>query len=78
MTLSTTTDVNNLCINQEEADTKIVIYALHMLHHSQIPIIDIRLPSGDTDILVVTIVNLCDYIEKIHLDNGTGVNRNNI
>ena len=50
MTLSTAADVNDLCSNHEEADTKIVIHALHSLHHSQIPTINTRLPSGDTDI----------------------------
>ena len=78
ITLSKTTDVNDLCSNQEEADTKIVIHALHSLHHSQIPTINIHSPSGDTDILVLTIVHLYNYKEKIHLDNGTGVKRNNI
>ena len=76
--MSTTTDVNDLCSNQEEADTKIVIHALHSLHHSPIPTINTRPPSGDTDILVLTIVYLYIYKEKIHLDNGTGVSRNNI
>ena len=76
--MSTTTDVNDLCSNQEEADTKIVIHALHSLHHSPIPTINTRSPSGDTDILVLTIVYLYIYKEKIHLDNGTGVSRNNI
>ena len=61
-----------------EADTNIVIHASHSLHHSQIPTINIRSPSGDTDILVLTIVHLYNYKEKIHPDNGTGVNKNNI
>ena len=51
---------------------------MHSLHHSQIPTINICLPSGDTDILVLTIVHLYNYEEKNHLDNGAGVNRNNI
>ena len=51
---------------------------MHSLHHSQILTISICLPSGDTDILVLTIVHLYNYKEKIHLDNGAGVNRNNI
>ena len=76
ITLSTTTDVNDVCSNQKEADTKIVIHALHWLHHSQIPTINILSPSGDNDILVLTIVHLYNYKEKIHLE--TGVNRNNI
>ena len=70
---STTTDVNDLYSNQEEADTNIVIHALHSLHHSQIPAIKIRSPSGDTEILVLTIVHLYNYKEKIHSDNGTGI-----
>ena len=36
------------------------------------------MPSGDTDILVLTIVHLYKYKEKIHLDNGAGVIRNNV
>ena len=63
--MSTLTDVNDLCSNQEQADTKIVIHALHSLHHSQIPTINIHSPSGDTDILVLTIVHLYNYKEKI-------------
>ena len=51
---------------------------MHSLHHSQIQTINIRSPSGDTDILVLTIVHLYNYKGKIHLDNGTGVSRNNI
>ena len=65
ITLSTTTYVNDLCSNQEEADTKIVIHALHSLHHSQIPKINICLPSVDTYILVLTIVPLYNYKEKM-------------
>ena len=76
--MSTTTDVNDLCSNQEEPDTKLVIHVLHSLLHSQITTINIRSPSGDTDILVLTILQLYNYKEKIHLDNGTGVNRSNI
>ena len=68
ITLSTTTDVNDLCSN----------HALNSLHHSQIPTINFRSPSGDTDILVLIIILLYNYKEKIHLDNGTGINRNNI
>ena len=78
ITLSTTTDVNDLCCSQEHADTKIGIHALHSFHHSQIPTINICSPSGDTDILVLTIVHLHNYKGKIHLDNGTVVNRSNI
>ena len=76
--MSTTTDVNDLCSNQKEGYTKIVIHALHSLYHSEIPTINIRSRSEDTDILVLTIVHLYNYKEKIHLDNATGVNRNNI
>ena len=76
--MSTTTDVNDLCSNQEDGDTKILIHALHSLYHSQIPTINICSPSRDTEILVITIVHLYYYKEKNHLDNGIGVNRSNI
>ena len=68
ITLSNTTDVNDLCSN----------HALNSLHHSQLPTTNFRSPSGDTDILVLIIILLYDCKEKIHLDNGTGINRNNI
>ena len=66
--MSTTTDVNDLCSNQEEPDTKLEIHALHSFHHSQITTINFRSPSGDTDILVLTILQLYNYKEKIHLE----------
>ena len=75
--MSATTDVNDLCSNQGDGDTEIIIHALHSFYHSQIPTINICSPSEDTEILVITIVHLYDYKEKNHLDNGTGVNRSN-
>ena len=78
ITLSTATDVNDLCSSQEEADNKIVIHAFHSLHHSQIPTINICSLSGDTDTLVLPIAHLYNYNEKIYLNNGTDVNRSNL
>ena len=63
--MSTTTGVSDLCSNQEDGDTEILIHALHSFYHSQIPAINICSPSRDTEILVITIVHLYDYKEKI-------------
>ena len=63
--MSTTTGVSDLCSNQEDGDTKILIHALHSFYHSQIPAINICSPSRDTEILVIIIVHLYDYKEKI-------------
>ena len=42
-----------LSSNQEEADTKLLLYASHVLHKSQNRNVVLRSPSGDVDINIL-------------------------
>ena len=73
----TRTSINNcddLCSNQEEADTRLILHAKHPIDHASYSII-IRSPSGDTDIIVLAVSLLFDFKEKIFLDSGSSGNR---
>ena len=71
LTHSSSEDVSELQSNQEEADTRVVLHAMHALSHGgNIQSVVIRSPSGDTDIVVLTIAHLMDFKEKVYLDSG--------
>ena len=78
LTLSDTLVIEDLCSNQEEADTKLVLHALHAINESRDAKVNIRSPSGDTDVLLLVLVHLYDHKEKVLLDNGSGTNRKQI
>ena len=62
LTHSSSEDVSELQSNQEEADTRVVLHAMHALSHGgNIQPVVIRSPSGDTDIVALTIAHLMDF-----------------
>ena len=51
--------------NQEEADTKVILHAIHIV---------IRSPSGDTDIMILALAVIA-HQEKVYMDHGNGKRR---
>ena len=62
----------NLLSNHEEADTKIIAHAMQFLEENENHGVIIRSPSGDTDILVLTVSVLYSHKTRILLDNSSG------
>ena len=62
--------------DQEEADTKVVLHALHALSTSQSNVC-IRSPSGDTDIFVIALGRM-EEKDRVKFDYGNGNNRKEI
>ena len=63
-----------LCSDQEEADTKIALHVQHALKDSSGPVI-MRSPSGDTDILVILLSLFRANDNNFYIDNGHGNSR---
>lgn len=60
--------------NQEEADTKVLLYSIHAPNRDPMKNIIITSPSGDIDI-VIMIGLLLEKETRCFLDNGSGINR---
>ena len=56
---------------QEEADTKLILHANHILE-STMSTVTIRSPSGDTDIVIIAIAVLNIFKGRVVLDDGHG------
>ena len=69
LTLSSTQDYEVLISNQEEADTRLILHAKHALD-TGIDSVLIRLPSRDTDIIILALFHLFHYKENVFLDSG--------
>ena len=76
ITPTTCKSYDELKSDQEEADTKVVLHALHIVR-SSIGNICIRSPSGDTDIFVIAL-GLIEERSRIKFDYGNGSNRKEI
>ena len=74
ISLSSVNVNRDLSSNQEEADTKVILHALNVLHESQQYKIHLRSPSGDTDIPVIAL-GMIPYQERIYYDSGVRKNR---
>ena len=61
--------------NQEEADTKVILHSYIILNESLNSTVTLRSPSGDTDILLLAVVLLRQFKERIAFDDGNGKNR---
>ena len=72
--LSTTVE-ESLKSNQEEADTKVILHCLQILKSNQTSIVKLRSPSGDTDIVVLSVALLYEFRNRVILDEGSGDNR---
>ena len=64
--------LGNLLSNHEEADNKIITHAMQFLEGNENHCVIIRLPSGDTNILVLTVSVLFSHKTRILLDNSSG------
>ena len=66
---------NDLCSNQEEADTKVILHSKHAFDRSPEKTVIVRSPSGDTDIIVLMINMFIEHPEHFFIDSGSGKNR---
>ena len=64
----------SLTSNQEEADTKVVLHRQQILKSNETSVITLRLPSGDTDIVVLTVALLYEFQNRVLIDVGSGDN----
>ena len=64
---------HHLAINQEEADTKVLLHCLHSLTCNQKKNVIVRSPSGDVDITFIS--KLLNNADRVFLDHGTRVHR---
>ena len=73
---STSVIQSNLQSNQEEADTKVILHAFQAMTETN-RLVHLRSPSGDTDILVLSLGLITDrrHLERIYYDYGNGKNR---
>ena len=65
----------SLTSKQEQADTKVILHSHQILKSSETSLITLRSPSGDTDIVVRTIVLLYEFRNRVLIDDGSGENR---
>ena len=61
-----------LLSNHDEGDTKVVLHASKILTADPDIVVTIRSPSGDTDIVVLLIVHLHQYGDRVVLDDFHG------
>ena len=64
------TQNDDLKSNQEEADTKVILHAMHAIKNSSHKAV-LRSPSGDTDIIILALV----LINVVYMDYGNGNRR---
>lgn len=76
LTNSYTLPDHQLTSNQEEADTKLILHALHLLQFSEHGRVVVRNPSGDTDICVLLLGLIPNHhMYRVWYDYGTGSKR---
>ena len=68
-------EASQLSSNQEEADTKVLLHAKHVLHENIDQNVVLRSPSGDIDINILCIAMFPLPAERIWVDYATGDNR---
>ena len=68
-------NMDDLVDNQEEADTKVILHILHVYGEDSSVSINLRSPSGDTDITVLSTALLYQFRSRVFLDNGSGSSR---
>ena len=64
----------SLTSNQEEADTKVVSHRQQILKSNETSVITLRSPSGDTDIVALTVTLLYEFQNIVLIDDGSGDN----
>ena len=71
ISLSSNDTFGNLLSNHEEADTKSIAHAMQFVEENENHRVIIRSPSGDTEILVLTVSVLYNH-KTILIDNSSG------
>ena len=66
----------SLIRNQEEADTKIILHSHQVLKSNETSVITLCSPSGDTDIVMLTVALPYEFWNTFLIDDGSGDNRN--
>ena len=61
--------------NHEEADTKLILHCYKILKSSETSVVVLRSPSGDTDIVVLSVALLYGFCNRVIIDDGSGDNR---
>ena len=61
--------------NQEEVDNKVILHSHQILKSNETSVITLRSPSGDTDIVALTIALLYEFRNRVLTDDGSGDNR---
>ena len=64
---------DDLKSNQEEADTKVILHAIHAIKNSSHKVV-LRSPSGDTDIIILALA-LINEQHMVYMDYGNGKRR---
>ena len=65
----------SLTSNQEEADTKVILHTHQILKSNETSVIILRSPSGDTDIVVLTVALLYEFQNRVLIDDASGDKR---
>ena len=65
----------SLTSNQEEADTKVILHTHQILKSNETSVIILRSPSGDTDIVVLTVALLYQFQNRVLIDDASGDKR---
>ena len=65
-------DLNN---TQEEADTKVVLHATHVLPRKEEGVVLLHSHSGDIHIVVIALSHFVHHADRVILDSNTGRNR---
>ena len=65
----------SLTSNQEEADIKVILHSHQILKCNDTSVITLLSPSGDTNIVVLTIALLYEFRNRVLIDDGSGDNR---
>ena len=65
----------SLTSNQEEADTKVILHTYQILKSNETSVIILRSPSGDTDIVVLTVALLYEFQNRVLIDDASGDKR---
>ena len=72
ITRDTVAEETQISSNQEEAYTKLLLHANHVLHENQNQNVVLRSPSGDMDINILCLAMFPLQAERLWLDYGTG------
>ena len=70
-----TTLITDLCSNQEEADTRIILHLMHMIKEDTLANKTITIRSPDTDVFILLLHFCVEINDKVYFDTGCGNKR---